>query len=265
MLEFPRTAPVTVVAELPAGAFEMVAEERDSATVDVRPYDGSAESREQAARTQVGLDGDVLSVIVPDRDRGLFRHRSGKVRVQVRVPLDSSGRIKVASADVRCQGRYAGLNVGTASGDVEIEYVTGDAHVETSSGDIEVSQVDGRLEVKGASGGLVARQVGGPFQARLASGDVQVTDAGNAVEIKTASGAVSVGTTRQGRVRIGTASGDVGVGVRTGTGVWLDLSTVSGTTRNALDMTNAPSGVDGPELTLEVRTVSGDIDVRRAA
>ncbi|AVT30688.1 hypothetical protein C6361_15755 [Plantactinospora sp. BC1] len=265
MPEFPRTAPVTVVVDLPAGAFEMVAEERESAVVEVHPYDGSAESREQAARTQVGLDGDVLSVVVPDRAGGLFRLRAGSVRALVRVPLDSSGRIKVASADVRCRGRYADLSVGSASGDVEIEHVTGDADVDTASGDIEVSRVDGRLEVKGASGALVARQVGGALRARLASGDVDVAEAGDAVEIKTASGAVRVGATRQGRIRIGTASGDVGVGVRSGTGVWLDLSTVSGTTRNRLDPGTAPTSAGGPGLSLEVRTVSGDIEVRRAA
>ncbi|MGI5153354.1 DUF4097 family beta strand repeat-containing protein [Plantactinospora sp. CA-294935] len=265
MYEFPRTAPVTVAADLLAGVFEMVAEDRDSAVVDVRPYDGSAGSREQAARTQVGLDGDVLSVVVPDRAGGLFRLRFGGVRVLVRVPLDSSGRVKVASADVRCRGRYAGLTVGSASGDVEIEHVTGDADVDTASGDIEVSRVDGRLEVKGASGALVARQVGGPLRARLSSGDVDISDAGDAVEIKTASGAVRVGATRRGQVRIGTASGDVGIGVRPGTGVWLDLDTISGTTRNGLDVATAPVVAGNPDLSLEIRTVSGDIEVRRAA
>jgi hypothetical protein len=55
------------------------------------------------------------------------------------------------------------------------------------------------------------------------------------------------------------------VGVAAGTGVWLDVSTASGTTRNGLDM---PGGLaqPGPEaagLELKIRTASGDVDIRR--
>jgi hypothetical protein len=53
------------------------------------------------------------------------------------------------------------------------------------------------------------------------------------------------------------------VGVRAGTGVWLDLNTISGTTRNGLDMTAAPSGANGHQLNLRVQTISGDIGVHR--
>ncbi|MFC6017310.1 DUF4097 domain-containing protein [Plantactinospora solaniradicis] len=266
MPEFPCTAPVTVVAELHAGDLEILAEERASAVVDVQPYDASGPSREQAAQTRVEFTGDTLSVITPNQSLGgMFRFRSGGVRVRVRVPLDSTARIRTASADIRCRGRHAGLAIESASGDVEVDHVTGNATVQTTSGDVRVTRVDGRLEVKGASGGLTARQVGGPVKARFASGDVEIADAGDGVEVKTASGDVLLGVTRQGRVRIGTASGDVGIGVRPGTGVWLDLNTVSGSTRNGLDMAGGGAAANGHQLNLEVRTVSGDIDVHRAA
>ncbi|MBE1487939.1 DUF4097 family beta strand repeat-containing protein [Plantactinospora soyae] len=266
MPEFPRTAPVTVVAELPAGDLEIVAEECSHAVVDVQPYDASDASREQAAQTRVELTGDTLSVIAPDHALGgMFRFRSGGVRVRVRVPLDSGARIRTASADTRIRGRYTDLAVESASGDIEVDHATGNATLQTASGDVRVTRVDGRLEVKGASGGLTARQIGGPVKARFASGDVEIADAGDGVEVKTASGDVLLGLTRQGRVRIGTASGDVGIGVRPGTGVWLDLSTISGSTRNGLDMTGPDVAPDGPRLNLEVRTVSGDIDVHRVA
>ncbi|MBF9135101.1 DUF4097 family beta strand repeat protein [Plantactinospora sp. S1510] len=266
MYEFPRTAPVTVVVELPAGDLEILAEDRESAVVDVQPHDASGPSREQAEQTRVELTGDTLSVIAPHRSLGgMFRFRSGGVRVRVRVPLDSTARTRTASADTRCRGRHADLTIESASGDVEIDHATGNATVQTASGDVRVTRVDGRLEVKGASGGLTARQVGGPVKARLASGHVEIADAGDGVEVKTASGDVLLGLTRQGRVRIGTASGDVGVGVRPGTGVWLDLNTISGRTRNGLDMAGSGATPNGHQLNLEVRTVSGDIDVHRAA
>ncbi len=57
--------------------------------------------------------------------------------------------------------------------------------------------------------------------------------------------------------------------MKSGTGVWLDVGTVSGRTRNGLDMgagsdaaTTGSAG--GPDLSLQLRTVSGDIDIHTA-
>ena len=50
------------------------------------------------------------------------------------------------------------------------------------------------------------------------------------------------------------------VGVPAGHRVWLDLGTVSGQARNGLDMGPGP-GENGHDLTLQLRTVSGDIDI----
>jgi hypothetical protein len=81
----------------------------------------------------------------------------------------------------------------------------------------------------------------------------------------TASGHVRVGATRSGTVRVHSASGEVSVGVQRGTRVWLDLLTGSGQTRTDLAMSDAaPKGTE-PDLTIQVRTASGDIEVHRAA
>jgi DUF4097 and DUF4098 domain-containing protein YvlB len=262
MPEFPLAAPVTVVAKVPAGAFEITAEERASADVDVQPYDDSDKSRELAERTRVEQRGDVLTIAAPDTSGRLWQH-SGRIRVRVRVPVDSTARISTASAEVTCHGRYATMAVDSASGDVYVEHVTGDASFRMASGDVRALRVDGQLQVKGASGDVTAQHTGGQVAAKVASGRVEIQDAGAGVRVKTASGGVRIGTARHGAIRIGTASGDVGIGVQPGTGVWLDLSTVSGSTRNELDMGGAPPAT-GQDLSLEVRTVSGDIDVHRA-
>jgi DUF4097 and DUF4098 domain-containing protein YvlB len=261
MREFPAPTPLRLRVRLASGSVDVVAEERDTATVDVQPYDNRDASRELAERTSVELHGDTLSVIAAEDFGGLLR-RSGSVRIEVRVPMDGPVEIKAASADTACRGRYAAAAVDSASGDIFVEHVTGDAATRTASGDIRLIRVDGALSVAGASGDVRADRVGGEVDAKLASGDLQVGEAGADVRVKTASGDVRLDAVDRGKVQIGTTSGDVGVGVRAGTGVWLDISTVSGSTSNGLDMGGDESG-SAPQLALQLRTVSGDIDVHR--
>jgi DUF4097 and DUF4098 domain-containing protein YvlB len=260
MREFPAPKPLQLHLRLASGAIEVVAEERDTATIDIQPYDDRDASHELVERTMVELRGETLSVVVP-QSSGLLR-RSGSVRIAARVPVDGSVEINTASADTACRGRYAYAAVDSASGDILVEHVTGDAAARTASGDIRMIRVDGALSVAGASGDVRAERIGGDVDAKLASGDLQIGEAGSDVRIKTASGDVRIGAVDRGKVQIGTTSGDVGVAVRAGTGVWLDLSTVSGSTSNGLEMGGDESG-GGPQLALHLRTVSGDIDVHR--
>jgi hypothetical protein len=261
MPEFPVDGPITVSVRITSGNVEVVAEERSSALVDVQPGDGRPESRELAADTQVELQGGTLVIATPDRSG--WRRRDGSLAVTVRVPLDSSVQSKVASATTACHGRFAKVDVDSASGDSYAEHVTGEAVFQSASGDVRTDAVEGPLRVKGASGDLVAGRVGGSVDVKTASGDIQIEDAGSDVDVKTASGDVHLAATGSGTVRVGTVSGDVGVGVRAGTGVWLDVTTVSGRTRNGLDMGAGAAGGDGHQLTLQLRTVSGDIEIHR--
>ena len=75
---------------------------------------------------------------------------------------------------------------------------------------------------------------------------------------------IRVGAVRGAELHANSASGDVMVGVPTGTKVWLDLNTVSGSTASDLQMTGEPVS-DGPVATVQVRTISGDIQIRRVA
>lgn len=263
MPDFPRTTPVTVVITVPSGAVDVVAEERSSASVDVEPYDSREQSRELAEQTRVDMDGDTLRVTAPAHTARLLR-RGGSVRVRVAVPLDSTARISAASADTTCRGRYATLALNGASCDVQVDHVTGDVTIKTASGDVRVDRVDGELAVDGASGTIDVGHSGRAVRANLASGTITIGDAAGDVRAKTASGDVRVDVARQGTVRVSTASGDVSVGVQAGTGVWLDLNAVSGRTHNGLAMAGtAPSTPNGHQLSVEARTVSGNIDVHR--
>jgi DUF4097 and DUF4098 domain-containing protein YvlB len=264
MPEFACSGPITIDLRIPAGSVELHAEPRDTAVVEVAPYDSSDASREAASETRVELSGDTLIVSAPEASGWLLR-RSPRLRVTARVPAGSSGRLRVASADVTGHGEWAQVKLGTASGDAFFEHVAGDLTVHTARGDVRSVLVGGRLTVKTASGDVSAQQVGGSVDAASASGDVQVDEAGADVSIKTASGDTRIGAARHGTVRANTVSGDVSVGVVSGTGVWLDLSTLSGKTRSDLSMSGEAGGGSAPEhtLTLQVRTVSGDIEIHR--
>jgi hypothetical protein len=263
MPEFELNGPITLCVRIGGGGAEIVAEERTNASVEVVPHDSSDSAREAAANTRVELHGDTLVVQAPEWTGWMFR-RGPRVRVFARVPLDTTLAVKVSSADIRATGRYAAGSVGAASGDVYVEHLAGTASVNTASGDIRLDRVDGQLGIVSASGDVEIGRIGGDLDVKCASGDIEVAEAGASVRAKSASGDIGIGVAQRGAVRVHSASGDVRVGVATGTGVWLDLSSTSGAVHSDLttDATAAQGGT--AELTVQVRTISGDIDVVRA-
>lgn len=265
MPEFPTSGPITVDIRLAGGSVDLHAEPRDSALVEIEPYDSSDPAQEAADRARVDFSGDTLVIAAPEPSGWLLR-RSPRLRVTARVPTGSTGRLRVATADVTCHGDWAQLKLGTAAGDIYVEQVRGDLTVNTASGDVRAVQVGGRLTVKTASGDVSAQDVTGSVDVKSASGDVQLDDAGSDLSITTASGNAAVGAARQGTLRVNTVAGDVSVGVVSGTGVWLDLNTLSGKTRSDLTVTDGTGAGDGApshDLTVHIRTISGNIDVHR--
>jgi DUF4097 and DUF4098 domain-containing protein YvlB len=251
----------TVDVQLEAGSVKVIAEERDAPAATVEPADDRDTSREAAGNTRVELRGDTFYVHAP-KSRWL-PGRSARLNIEVRTPLGSAVKAETAAAEVACHGELSDVAIKTASGDVAIERATGDVSVKTASGGVEAKQIDGDLRVESASGDVDAGAVGGA-RVSTASGDVEIGQAGSDVRVSTASGDVSVGAPRHGVVETKTASGDVTVRVPAGTGVWLDLNTMSGATRTDLD-TGVDAPASGPDLTLRVRTMSGDIEVYRTS
>lgn len=254
MYVFDRSTPVTVSLRLQRGTAEVVAENRPDAQVEIVPEDGAED------RFTVTLEGDTLVVHAPESTWNW--RRTPKVRVQVRVPLDSALTAHSAAAGIRATGRWASGQANVASADVSVDEVTGDAYLKAASGDLTVGRVGGSLRISSSSGDLRVGDVTGDVKADTASGDITIRRAGGSLQAETASGDVEIGLVSRGKSRLNTASGDVSIGVAAGTGVWLDLNTASGSTTSDLAM-----GGEAPQeavLELRVRTASGDIDVHRA-
>lgn len=266
MKEFPAAEPISTDIHANGGVVTVIAEERTTATVDVQPYDSSEASTEAATNTRVEMRGSTLVVETPENKGWSFRWgRAWRVRIEVRIPLDSTVSARVSSADVICHGRLMALTAHTASGDVRADETTGDVTINTASGDVRIGNCGGDLRVNTASGDLNAGVIGGDATVHAASGDIEIQAVGASAKVNTASGDVRLGAARQGQVKINSASGDVSVGVRAGTGVWLDITTMSGSTSSDLNHAAGDAPASGAELSLQIRTMSGDIDIRRVA
>ena len=184
-------------------------------------------------------------IVVEVERKKLFGSR-GDWRVVVTAPDGAQAEVQVASADVEARGRF------------------GDVSVDSASGDVSVGRVDGRFEVNTASGDVDVDFVGGDARVNSASGDVTVGEAEHDVRVRTASGDVALRSVLRGRVDVQSASGDVQVGIRQGSSVYIDASSMSGDMSSEMEVSDTPPESGAPSVDFRARTMSGDVTVRRA-
>jgi hypothetical protein len=262
--EFTHDGPIEANVRIGSGDLLVTAEPTSTVSVVVAASDSSDASRSAAAHTTVDFTDGRLRVETPESGGGWLFRRSGQLRIEIRVPLDSHLRASTGSADVRVDGQLGSADLNTGSGDTYVANTSGDLTIKTGSGDLRADNVGGELRVNSGSGDVTVRRAHGTVTVMTASGDVQIDDPRMSVTAQTASGDVRLRAVRSGDIRTNTASGDVSVGVPIGTRVWLDLNTVSGSTRSNLDMSAAPIE-GGTQVSLRLQTVSGDIAVSRVA
>jgi Toastrack DUF4097 len=260
--DFPCDGPIDADVQLGAGTVQVTAGDGLTATVTVSPDDSRETSRVAAQNTTVDFDHGKLVVRAQKSEGWSILRGGGQVRIELVLPLDSNLTLKMGSADLRTAGRLRNVEVKTGSGDLVLAETSGTVNVESGSGDVRATVVGGDLKVRTASGDVTATRVAGAATISGASADISLEDVLGPVSLNTASGDVRIGAVRGSELHVKSASGDVAVGVPVGTRVWLDLSTMSGSTNSDLDMTGQASA-DGPTTTLQVRTMSGDIRIRR--
>ena len=191
--------------------------------------------------------------------------RTPQVGVRIRCPEGTDLECTTASADVAATGRLGEVEVKTAAGDVSVEHVAG-FRMQSASGDARAASVTGEARIQTVSGDVRLGTVTGPVSATLVSGDFAIDEAQKDLAAKTVSGDQRIGAIREGQITIQSVSGDVRVGVRPGTRLKIDASSTSGDVSSELDVKDAPSeGSSGTEARLAAKTVSGDIEITRAA
>jgi hypothetical protein len=255
---------VSLRLRLPAGRISVTTVEGDETRVSVEAV-GDDEAlrlvREEACL--VGPDEHEVVVEVPDHARFPGVGGPPELSVSVEAPHGTRVDARTASADVTGEGRFGALKVKTASGDVRFDDIGGDALVESASGDVELESVGGRCEVSTASGDVTLGRVAGAARVKLASGDLSVGEALGSVTGDVASGDLDLGSVASGKVNLRTMSGDVEVGVRRGSRVWLDLNSMTGAVTSDLDVTGDGAGRGDAQVEIRASSVSGDIRVTR--
>ncbi len=261
--------PVRLRLSVPAGRIEV--EPRDAGAVEVEltalrndDVTTSAIAEMRVAASERGGRHEIR-IEVPRSKGGLLSlGRQPKVGVLIRCPAGSDVDVDSASADVDLRADCGVVSVKTASGDVVAGRVAA-LSVTSASGDVAVGSVGGDLSVKTASGDVDARAVGGAVAVHSVSGDVLLGRVSESCTVGTVSGDVAIESLAAGGLRANAVSGDVHVAVERGLRLWIDAQSVSGSMRSDLDLGDASSTEESEVVVeLRIRTVSGDVDIRRA-
>jgi DUF4097 and DUF4098 domain-containing protein YvlB len=247
---------------IPAGTVTVKTQEIATTTLEL-----SGDYNPDEISIDFAPDGDGHRLTVEQRKRGLFGSlKSKNLQIHVVGPTGMHVSLNGGSTDLKARGQLGSLVFHTGSGDATVESVDGNATAKVASGDLKVDHVGGQLSFHSASGDVKAREVLGGTTARTASGDVKLDTVGGSVKATTVSGSITIEQLLPGATTNAQAvSGDIEIGVRAGTGVYLDLSAVSGSTTSDLAASDGPaSGTESGLAEIKASTVSGDVKVRHS-
>jgi hypothetical protein len=271
--------PLRLNLEIPSGEIEIETGNTNETHVELEAVANNDAIRDLVENSRIELipRGDGHEVVVEAKSRhGIFisinrgpgiRLGGPDVRLRITCPHGADVDARTKSADLRARGEYGSVEFKTASGDLEVEKATDTARIKTASGDVHIGEAGSSLEVQSVSGDLHAGSVGGDIRAQLVSGDVHVRDARGSISTNTVSGDQRFEAVQHGRIELKAISGDVLVGVRSGSRVYVDANTVSGSTSSVLELSDSPAPApapDAPLVELFVKTVSGDVRIERA-
>jgi DUF4097 and DUF4098 domain-containing protein YvlB len=276
---FETPEPISVTLELGIGQVRVAASDRADTVVEVRPSDEADESDVQAAaQVRVDYTNGMLQVTGPKRVFD-FSRKTRSVDVSIELPSGSRLSAHLQMGDVRCAGRLGEcrlkttghvwlertgpLHLHTGFGHITADSIAGNAEVSTGSGKIQIGDVEGTAEIKNSNGDTTIDAVTGDVRVRNANGAIDVERAGAGVDAKTSNGSIRIGEAVRGSVVLGTAAGNLDVGIAEGTAAWLELNTAFGHVRNLLENATQP---DETDETVEVRgrTGYGDITIHRS-
>jgi DUF4097 and DUF4098 domain-containing protein YvlB len=274
--------PISVTLELGVvGDVRIAASDRSDTVVEVRPSDEADESDVKAAQqVRVDYSNGTLRVTGPKARVFDFSRKTRSVEVSIDLPSGSQVSADTQMGDFRSAGRLgecrlktgAGnaqlertgpLRLNTGAGHLTVDGIAGNAEISTGTGKVRVGEVEGTAVVKSSNGDITIDAVTGDARVRTANGEISIDRAGAGVDAKTANGGIRLGEVVRGSVVLGTAMGDLDIGIAEGTAAWLEVNTGFGQVRNLLENAARP---DEADQTVEVRgrTSYGDITIHRS-
>jgi len=261
--EFACSEPIDANVSIAAGTVSIAAAPTEVTTVRIlkgRSHGSSGDDDADQLADDVSVDYSDRHLVISEVSKRALGWRSKDLYVTITMPDGSRAAVQAASADVTCRGGYGAVDIRTASGRIEVETVRGAADVSTMSGSVQLLEA-AEATVQTASGRISIRHATGDVMTRTASGNIMIGAADASVTARTASGQVRVLGMTRGRGDLNTVSGDIEVKVAPGTGVFLDLASVTGRVSSDLTASDTDGGAD---LHLQCRTVSGSLHVARA-
>jgi hypothetical protein len=256
-MTFQTPRPILATIALAVGELRLVASERDTTTVEVRPSDPS----NQETRSWISRGG------------------GGSIEVAIELPAGSSVRATGQMADLTCEGplddcwvknglgqvrveQAEKLSIKSGAGDIEVGRVAGVTEIGTGSGDVRVGELAGSAVVKNSNGDTWVGVAGASLRLNGANGNLTVAKAHTDVVAKAANGDVRVGEIVAGAVVLETSVGDVEVGIPAGTAAYLDVNASAGRIDNLLEEGPAPEK-SAQRVEVRARTALGNIVIRR--
>ncbi|RZU53924.1 putative adhesin [Krasilnikovia cinnamomea] len=271
--------PISVTLELSVGDIRIAASDRADTVVDIRPSDDADESDVQAARQiRVDCTNGILQVTGPRRVFD-FSRKTRSVAVSIELPSGSQLAAHLQMGDLRTAGRLGEcrvrttgnvwlertgpLRLHTGAGHITADGVMGNAEISTGTGTIRLGEIDGTAEVKNSNGDTSIDAVTGDVRVRNANGAIHIERAGAGVDAKSSNGTIRLGEVVRGSVVLGTACGDLEIGVAEGSAAWLEVNTGYGHVRNELENVARPGETD-ETVQVRGRTSYGDITIHRS-
>ncbi|HKV88134.1 MAG TPA: DUF4097 family beta strand repeat-containing protein [Candidatus Dormibacteraeota bacterium] len=254
---------ISIELEVEYGGVRIIAADRKTTVVDVRPAtEGRRSDIDAAERTRVQFTGGRLEVRAP-KSRGLNRFiRPAGIELVIQVPSGSHVRANTAYLDFDAGGRLGDCFIKTSYGTLRVEEAAA-LTLQTSAGNVTAGRSTGPVQMTSSSGDLRLGEAGGPANLKTSSGGIRVDTAAESITARTAYGAIHVAHAVRGQLDLTTSYGDIEVGVVEGTATFLELRSDHGRVRNELDrVDDAPK----PGEFLKVRALVGygDIWIRRA-
>lgn len=280
MPTFATPDPISATIGVVSGTVQLIATDRADTIVTVDPKDPSHAPDEQAAeQTDVQFAGGALIVRSAKPRRSLLA-KPGSVNITVELPSGSavvgSGslvsfigtgtlgtcRFRLHVGDVRLD-EVGTAKVDTGMGTIDIARVTGDIDARNRSGPIQLGAIVGAAVLKNADGDCRVEHAHRNLQIKTASGVIVVNRCDGDLTAKTAKGDVRVGEIFHGSTSLGTAVGQIDIGIREGSAAYLDAHTAFGSVRNSLTSVAGPQPSEH-KAQVRARTSLGDILVHRA-
>jgi DUF4097 and DUF4098 domain-containing protein YvlB len=249
---FDTPGPITLHLRNDRGSVLVSATTTDETTVEI-----TARHDRDGVRVEHAAGAHRVTVEPETRRFGHNHH----IDMVVKVPIGSKLEIATASAGIEVRGAVGEVDVNTASGAISLEHVDGHAELGSASGSVRIASAERSVTFRSASGSLQLDEVGGRCQATTASGSITIGTPDDDVSAKSVSGRVEVREAHRGTVELHSTSGSIGVGVRRGTLVWLEVASTAGRVQSNLADDGVSPASDEEPLTVRANSVSGSISI----